>query len=99
MFPRRLNVFGVEKKLSILVLLWKIVLLDWYLIHLRLFAIYFYQRLRNILSLLYNCSYENHVYHYSDGAVTLTDLRHTNVLGNAVHTKVTKAAIDFIKLK
>jgi len=46
--------FGVEKKIRILVSLWTMVLLDWHLIHLRLFAIDLYQRLRNIVSLLYN---------------------------------------------
>ena len=45
--------FEVEKKLIILVSLWAMVLLDWCLIHLRLFAIDFYQRLRHISSLLY----------------------------------------------
>ena len=54
MFSRCLNVYGVEYKLNILVSLWTMVLLDWHLIHLRLFAIDMYQRLRNILSLLYN---------------------------------------------
>jgi len=43
MFSRCLNVFGVEKKLSILALLWTMVLLDGHVIHLRLFAIDLYQ--------------------------------------------------------
>jgi hypothetical protein len=33
--------------------------------------------------------------HYSDGAATLTNLCHKNVLGNVVHTKVT---LKFLKL-
>jgi hypothetical protein len=33
--------------------------------------------------------------HYSDGAATLTNLCHKNVLGNVVHTKVT---LNFLKL-
>ena len=41
--------------------------------------------------------HNNYIYHYSDGASTLTDLCHTNVLGNVVHTKVTKAAVEFYK--
>ena len=32
-------------------------------------------------------------------AVTLSDLCHTNVLGNVVHTKLTKAAAEFHKLE
>ncbi len=31
--------------------------------------------------------------------LTLTDLRQTNVLGNVVHTKVTKAAFEFHKAR
>ena len=46
--------FGVENKLSILVSFWTMVLLDRHLIDFRLFAIDFYQRLRNILCILYN---------------------------------------------
>jgi hypothetical protein len=42
-------------------------------------------------------SYGNCMYHYSDGAATLTDLCHTNVLGNVVHTKVSKAVVEFYK--
>ena len=37
------------------------------------------------------------IYHYSDGAATLTNLCHKNVLGNVVHTKETKAAVEFLK--
>jgi len=40
-------------------------------------------------------AYGNCIYPYADGAVTLTDLYHTNGLGNDVHIKVTKAAVDF----
>ena len=46
--------FGVEKNLSIFVSLWTMVLFAWHLIKLRLFAIDFWQRLKDILSLLYN---------------------------------------------
>ena len=37
------------------------------------------------------------IYHYFDGAATLNDLCHTNVLGNVIHTKVTKVAVEFYK--
>ncbi len=89
---------GVEKKLSFLESLWTIVLLDWHLIHLRLFAIDLYQRLRSILSLLSNCSYVNYIYHYSDGAAIIIDLCHAIVLDNVVHTKVPNVAVEFYNL-
>jgi hypothetical protein len=97
MFSRRLHVFGVKKKLSILVSLWTIVLLDWRLIHLRLFAISFtkYSETYQVFCTFF--SYGNCIYHYSDRTTTLTDLCHTNVLGNVVHTKVTKAAVELYK--
>ncbi len=47
--------FGGRLTLSILVSLWTIGLLVGHHINLRLFAIDFYQKLRYILSLLYNC--------------------------------------------
>ena len=37
--------------------------------------------------------------HYSDGATTLTNFWHKNVLDNVVHTKVTKAAVTFLKAR
>ena len=46
--------FGVEKELSVFVSLWTMVLFAWHLIKLQLFAIDFWQRLKDILSLLYN---------------------------------------------
>ena len=96
MFSRGLHVLGVEKKLSILVSRWKMVLVGWHLIHFRLFTIDLYQRLRNTFFFTI-CSYGNHIYHYFDGAATLTKVCHTNVLGNVVHTKVTKVAVEFYK--
>jgi len=90
---------GVRKKLSIVLSFWTMVLSDWHLIHLRLFEIDLYQRLRNILSHCTICSYGKYIYHYSDRAATLADLCHTNVLGNVVHTKVTKAAVEFYKAR
>ncbi len=45
------------------------------------------------------CSYGNYIYHYSDRAATLSDLCHTNVLGNVVHTKVIKATVEFHKAR
>ena len=42
-------------------------------------------------------SYDNYIYHYSDGAATLTNLCHKNVLGYVVHTKVTTNAVEFLK--
>ena len=38
-------------------------------------------------------------HHYFDGAATLIDLCHKNVLGNVVHTKVSKAAVEFLKAR
>ena len=35
--------------------------------------------------------------HYSDGAATLTNLCHKNVLDIVVHTKATKSAVEFLK--
>ncbi len=39
------------------------------------------------------------IHHYFDGAATVTNLCHKNVLGNAVYTKVTKAAVEFLKAR
>ncbi len=39
------------------------------------------------------------IHHYSDGAATLTNMCHKNVLGNVVYTKVTKAAVEFLKAR
>ena len=39
------------------------------------------------------------IHHYSDGAATLTDLCLTNDLGNVVHIKVTKVAVEFHKAR
>ena len=44
-------------------------------------------------------SYGNCIYHYFDFAAALTDLCHQNVLGNIVHTKVTKVAIQIHKAR
>ena len=37
-------------------------------------------------------------HHYSNCAAALTDLCHKKVLDNVVHTKVTKVAVDFLKV-
>ncbi len=39
------------------------------------------------------------IHHYSDGAATLTNLCHKNVIGNVVHTNVTKVAVEFLKAR
>ncbi len=39
------------------------------------------------------------IHHYSDGAATLTNVFHKNVLGNVVHTKVTIAAVEILKAR
>ena len=39
------------------------------------------------ISLFYILFYGNYIYHYTDGATTLTDLWHTNIFGNVVHAK------------
>ncbi len=45
------------------------------------------------------CAYGNYVYHYSDGASTLTDLCQTNIYGNVVHAKFTNVAVQFHKAR
>ena len=40
-------------------------------------------------------SYGDCVHHYFDGAAALTDSCLTNVLGNVVHTNVTKVVVEF----
>ena len=97
MFSRRLHVFGVEQKLSILVSLWTMVLLEWHLIHLGLFVIIFTKDSKTDQIFCTFFFYGNCIYHYSDGAASLTDLCHTNVIGNIVHIKVTKVAVEFYK--
>ena len=54
---------------------------------------------KHIKSFVNFFSYGNFIYHYSDGAATLADLCHTNVLGNVIHTKVTKVVVEFYKAR
>jgi hypothetical protein len=43
--------------------------------------------------------YVDCIHHYIDGAATPTNLCHKNVLGNVIHAKVTKAAVEFFKAR
>ena len=52
-----------------------------------------------MLSLLYNLSYGNYIYHFPDCVAALANLCHKNVLGNVVHTQVTKASVEFYKAR
>ena len=55
---------------------------------------------RHIKSFVQFCyDYGDCIHHYSDGAATLTDLCLTNDLGNVVHIKVTKVALEFHKAR
>jgi hypothetical protein len=54
---------------------------------------------KHIKSLVHYSYYVDCIHHYFDGAATLNDLCHKNVLGNVVHTKVTKAAVEFLKAR
>ena len=46
------------------------------------------------------CSYYGDcIHHYSDGSAKLTNLCLTSVLGNVVHTNVTKAAVELCKAR
>ena len=39
------------------------------------------------------------IHHYSNGAATLTNLCHKNILDNVVNTKVTKVAAELFKAR
>ena len=54
---------------------------------------------KHIKSFVHYSSYVDCIHHYSDRAATLIDLCHKNDLGNVVHTKVTKAAVDLLKAR
>jgi len=55
---------------------------------------------KHVKSCLQFCScYEKLVHHFYDYAAPLTDLCRKNILGNVVHTEVTKAVLSPLKLK
>jgi len=55
---------------------------------------------KHIKSFVYFCPYYTYcIHHYSDWAAALSDLCHKSVLGNVVHTKVSKADVEFLKAR
>ena len=54
---------------------------------------------KHIKSFVHYSYYVGCIHLYSDGTATLTNLCHKNILGNVVHTKVTKAAVELLKAR